>query len=175
VPIERRVDLRRAVGDAKIGSKATITVWRKGAQRDIPIVIGAAEVEKPVAKAKVEQPANALGLTVTDLTDAQRRELRLEPGLGVLVESAGGTSARAGLQPGDVLLQLDNSEIRDAKSFAALVVKSIRSAAIRCWCAAASTRNTSWCRPAPNKPVDRDQGCRYRAGSLFCCFSLKKG
>jgi serine protease Do len=123
VPIERRVDLRRAVGDAKIGSKATITVWRKGAQRDIPIVIGAAEVEKPVAKAKVEQPANALGLTVTDLTDAQRRELRLEPGLGVLVESAGGTSARAGLQPGDVLLQLDNSEIRDAKSFAALVVK----------------------------------------------------
>jgi serine protease Do len=39
------------------------------------------------------------------------------------VVAAEGAAARAGLQPGDVLLQVNNLEIRDAKQFNAAVAK----------------------------------------------------
>lgn len=38
-PVETASDLPRMVGDTKPGSKATITVWRKGQARDLPITI----------------------------------------------------------------------------------------------------------------------------------------
>ena len=65
--------------------------------------------------------ANALGLTVTNLSEAQRRELNLEA--GVLVEVAEGVAARAGLRTGDVILRLNNTDIKDAAQFNSLVAK----------------------------------------------------
>jgi serine protease Do len=117
--------LRRLVGATKPGTKATVTVWRKGASRDIPLTIAELEPEKPAGKEdrkpKQEQQANALGLVVSNLTDAQRKELRVDG--GVIVESADGAAARSGLQPGDVILRLNNNDVKDAKQFNALVAK----------------------------------------------------
>jgi serine protease Do len=123
--IEKSTDLRRLVGATKPGTKATVTVWRKGASRDIPLTIAELEPEKPAGKEdrkpKQEQQANALGLVVSNLTDAQRKELRVDG--GVIVESADGAAARSGLQPGDVILRLNNNDVKDAKQFNALVAK----------------------------------------------------
>ncbi|HEY5801502.1 MAG TPA: Do family serine endopeptidase [Burkholderiaceae bacterium] len=128
VNIEKRIDLQRAVFDAKIGSKATVTVWRKGQLKEIALVVGEMEAERTARpgankpKPKGDGGSNALGLGVGDLTEAQRRELRLDPAAGgVIVEAAGGAAAREGLQPGDVILRVDNTDIRDAKQFNALV------------------------------------------------------
>jgi serine protease Do len=126
VAVNKGSDLRRMIGSTKPGTKATITVWRKGANRDIAVTIAEMETEKPVRsksekRSKPEQPANALGLTVADLTDAQRKELRIDG--GVIVDSVDGPAARAGLQPGDVILRVNNTDIHDAKQFNALVAK----------------------------------------------------
>ncbi|SNS75092.1 serine protease Do [Noviherbaspirillum humi] len=122
--IEKSSDLPRLVGATKPGTKATVNVWRKGAVRDVTLTIAELEPEKVAKKeerkAKPEQAANALGLVVSELSEAQRRELKTE---GVLVEAAEGAAARAGLRPGDVILRLNNTDVKDAKQFNALVAK----------------------------------------------------
>jgi len=62
-----------------------------------------------------------LGLSVSDLTDAKRGELKIKG--GVLVESADGPSARAGIRQGDVLISVNNTDITNAKQFGELVGK----------------------------------------------------
>jgi serine protease Do len=114
------------IGSTKPGTKATVTVWRKGTNRDLSVTIAEMEPEKAARakngkKPKPEAPTNALGVTVADLTDAQRKELRIEG--GVIVDSVDGPTAAAGLQPGDVILRLNNTDIHDAKQFNALVAK----------------------------------------------------
>ena len=123
--IEKSGDLPRLVGSTKPGSKATLTVLRKGSKRELPVVIAEMEAEqiakKKEEKQKPEQTANALGLVVSDLTDAQKQELKLDG--GVVVEAAEGAAGRVGLQAGDVIVRLNNTDIRDAKQFNALVAK----------------------------------------------------
>jgi len=123
--IERTGDLPRLVGSTPVGSRAVVTVWRKGAQQDIAVSIVELEDEKvkklPVKKPKAEQAPNAIGLHVSDLSGAQRKELKIES--GVVVEAAEGAAARAGLRPGDLILQLNNVEVKDAKQFNAMVAK----------------------------------------------------
>ena len=125
VAIERSSDLPRVVGSTKPGTRSTLTVWRKGALRDLNLTITELEPEKIAKKdekkQKVEQAANALGLIVTDLTPAQVKELKIDG--GVLVEVAEASSARAGLRAGDVLLRLNNTDIKDARQFNGLVAK----------------------------------------------------
>ena len=123
--IERWTDLPRLVGGATVNGKASITIWRNGAQRELPVIV--AQVDDGKAKAKKGsmapevQASNALGLKVSDLPAAKKQELKIDA--GVLVDDADGVADQAGLQAGDVILQLNNVAIRDAKQFNALVAK----------------------------------------------------
>lgn len=123
--IERASDLPRMVGSTKPGTRSIVTVWRKGAMRDLSLTITELEQEKVAAKVekktKVEQVANTLGLIVSDLTAAQVKELKIDG--GVIVESAEGSAARAGLRTGDILLRVNNTDIKDVRQFNALVAK----------------------------------------------------
>ncbi len=124
-PIEKSSDLPRMVGNIKPGTRSTVTVWRKGASRDLPLVVTELEPEKVAKrddkKAKPEAAANALGLVVADLAEAQKRELKVDG--GVVVEAAEGAAARAGFRAGDVILRLNNIDIKDTKQFNGLVAK----------------------------------------------------
>jgi len=123
--IEKSSDLPRLVGATKPGTRATLSVWRKGASKDVTLTIAELEAEKLAKKderkAKPEQVANALGLVVSDLSDTQKKELRVDG--GVIVDAAEGPAARSGLRAGDVILQLNNNDVRDARQFNALVAK----------------------------------------------------
>lgn len=124
-PIERSSDLPRMVGNIKPGTRSTVTIWRKGAKRDLVLIIAEMEADKVAKleekKIKPEQPINTLGLAVSDLNDAQKKELKLNN--GVLVDAAEGAAAHAGLRAGDLILRLNNTDIKDAKQFNALVGK----------------------------------------------------
>jgi serine protease Do len=63
----------------------------------------------------------SLGLAVIDLTDAQRRELKI--GSGVRVASVEGPAARAGLREGDVIVSIDNTEVASTRQFDAVIAK----------------------------------------------------
>jgi serine protease Do len=123
--IEKSTDLPRMVGATKPGTRATLTIWRKGASRDITLTIAELEPEKVAKKeerkAKPEQVPNSLGLVVSDLTEGQKKELKIDG--GVLVDTAEGPSGRAGLRPGDVIMRVNNNDVKDSKQFVALVSK----------------------------------------------------
>lgn len=125
IQIEKASDLPRLVGSTKPGSRSLLNVWRKGAARDVTLTISELEAEKigkkDDKKSRPEQSANALGLIVSDLSDVQKKELKIDG--GVVVDSAEGVAARAGLRAGDVILRLNNVDVKDAKQFNALVAK----------------------------------------------------
>jgi len=133
-PIEKFGDLPRMVGNTKPGTKSAITVFRRGSQRDLSITIAEVEPDEKAAAAapaseekppKASAAAQQLGLAVAELTEAQKKELKIKG--GVRVASADGAAARAGLREGDVLLAVANTEITNMKSFEAALAKADKS------------------------------------------------
>ena len=125
VQIEKSSDLPRMVGNIKPGTKSVVSVWRKGSSRDLTLTVTELEPEKTAKreekKIKPEAAANSLGLVVSDLSDVQRRELKTDG--GVVVDAAEGTAGKAGFRAGDVILRLNNIDIKDSRQFNALVTK----------------------------------------------------
>ena len=126
--IEKSSDLPRLVGNTKPGSKSSLTVFRRGASKELTVSIVEIEDDKPVKKAsgKEEKPkassaGQQLGLVVSDLTDAQKKELKLKG--GVKVDSATEGAARAGVKEGDVIVAIANAEVNSVKEFEAAVAK----------------------------------------------------
>lgn len=126
--IDKSSDLPRIVGNVKPGTKATVTVFRRGANKDLSVTIAEVEADKPArstsrsgAKPPVAGPAQALGLSVSEITDAQKKELDVKG--GVKVDAVEGAAARAGLREGDVIVSIANTEVAGLKSFEAALAK----------------------------------------------------
>jgi serine protease Do len=133
--IEKSTDLPRLVGNVKPGTRSVVTVFRRGTTRDFTVVVAEIEAEKPVRKASgpevkppVAGPAQVLGLAVSDITDAQKKELKIKG--GVKVDTAEGAAARAGLREGDIIIAIANTEITNSKEFEAALAKLDKSKAV---------------------------------------------
>jgi serine protease Do len=132
-PIEKVADLPRFVGNTKPGSKATVTVFRRGSSRDLAVTVAEIEAEKPVVarapereeKPKASPAAQQIGLAVAELSDVQKKELKLQG--GVVIAAATDAAARAGLREGDVILAIANTEISGVKEFEAVLAKADKS------------------------------------------------
>ncbi len=131
--IEKSGDLPRLIGATKPGSKTVLQVFRRGGYRDISVTVAEFEPDAPTRAAQSESGASsggktALGLTVSELGDAAKRDLKLRG--GVKVDAVDGAAARAGLREGDVILALDNTEVNDVKQFLAAASKVEKARAV---------------------------------------------
>ena len=133
--IEKSTDLPRMVGNVKPGTKSVVTVFRRGNTREFSVVVAEIEAEKPVRKASgpepkppVVGPAQVLGLAVSDITEVQKKELKIKG--GVKVDVVEGAAARAGLREGDVIIAIANVEITSAKEFETALAKLDKSKAV---------------------------------------------
>ncbi|MDH6590870.1 serine protease Do [Variovorax sp. TBS-050B] len=134
--IETPSDLSRSVASTKPGVKSTLTVFRNGSARELSITVAEGDPDtKPAGKRqqdREEQPqgkssaaGKALGLSVSDLTDAQKKELKMRG--GVRIESASEAAARAGLREGDIILAVGNVEVASVRDFEAAIAKADKS------------------------------------------------
>ena len=129
--IEKSSDLPRMVGNTKPGTRSAIQVWRRGSLKDMRITVGEFEADKPAKKEpaadkpKESNAAKVLGLTISELTDEQKKELKLRG--GVRVDAVAEPAARAGIQEGDVILALANIETTNVQTLEALTAKLDRS------------------------------------------------
>ncbi len=113
-PIESSQDLPRIVAQTRPGSKVPVQVWHKGASREVTVTVGEMPEDKVAQRPgrKETKPGNVvarLGLTLIELTPEQRKELGTA---GLLVEDAQGTAAKAGIRRGDVLLAINNQDVK---------------------------------------------------------------
>ncbi|MEF7614705.1 DegQ family serine endoprotease [Aquincola sp. MAHUQ-54] len=130
--VDKSGDLPRIIGNTKPGARTTLQVFRRGSTRDLVVTVAELEADQARRVSRAEPPASApktaIGLTVSDLTEAQRRELKVRG--GVRVDLAEGAAARAGLREGDVILSIDNIEVTDARQFGAVVAKLDKSKSV---------------------------------------------
>ena len=69
-----------------------------------------------------------LGVAVRALTPEERSQISASS--GVLVENVGGAAARAGIRPGDVLLQFNGSPVSSVEELRTLVDRAGKKAAV---------------------------------------------
>jgi serine protease Do len=122
--VEGSADLSRTIRSLKPGSKVALTVWRSGKTRDVPVTIKDDDATK-VASAKTvgKEPAKVdkLGLAVKEVPAEQKKALKITG--GVAVEAVDGAAQAAGVDLGDVILRVNNTEITGVKSFNEAVAK----------------------------------------------------
>ena len=129
-PIDKPSDLPRLVGNTKPGTKSTLTVFRRGSSRDLAVTVAEIEADKPTKRTTEREeatpktpPASAaarsLGLAVSELTEAQKKELKVKG--GVKIDAATEGASKAGLREGDVILAVGNVEVLNMKEFEAAV------------------------------------------------------
>jgi len=125
--IETSGELPPRVGMTPVEEKAKVKIIRQGDKQDVTVKIGLLPAQQSMAAAgsspAPETAVNRLGLAVADLTAEQRQQLQVEKN-GVLVQKVGkGIALDAGIQPGDVILRIQNTVVRDAAEFNSIVAK----------------------------------------------------
>ena len=153
--IDKVSDLPRMVGNTKPGTKSSLTVFRRGSTKELAIMIAEVEPDKPVRRVaeKDEKPkaspvGQSLGLAISELTEPQKKELKIKG--GVKVDTAIESAARAGLREGDVILAIANTEIASVKEFEAAIAKVDKSKPVN-----VLFRRGEWAQYALIRPVAR--------------------
>lgn len=132
--VEKASDLPRMVGGTAPGSQHSITVFRRGKSMDLQVTVVELSTDKTAnAPAAVEKakPSSSLvktwGLTVAELTDAQKKELKTS---GVRLTAITDAAARSGLQVGDVLVQVANTPVASVKELDDVLSKQDKNKAV---------------------------------------------
>ena len=118
-------DLPRLVGATKPGTRATMELWRKGRTVSVNVTVGempSTEEEGPSSQGVPQvAPADALGLTVTEVSASTRERFQFQG--GVQVVEADGPAAEAGIGAGDIVLTINETDITSPAQYASVVEK----------------------------------------------------
>ena len=126
--IEWSGDLPPMVGATPPGTRVMLGVVRDGKMVSLPMIVGELPNEAGGSVGAVEESAtaqaDAIGLSVVDLTSEQREQLGLDNGVGVLVERVNGSAARrAGIQPRDVIMMVGRTQVGSVSQFRSAAAK----------------------------------------------------
>jgi len=110
------------VAETGIGKAVDVVVWRKGEEVTLQVELGELDEEEMAAvalgKAPVEEKSSlveSLGLKLAQLTPELRTQFELGEDLeGVVITDveAEGTAAEKGLRPGDIIVEVDQEEVK---------------------------------------------------------------
>ncbi len=118
--------LQRVVADAAVGASAQVKVLREKQPVTVTVVLGEQPAELAVAgpePSRGEGSVQRFGLTLQELTPDLREQLKLGDGSGVLVSGIeeGGPAGRAGLRPGDLIVQANRKSVKSVQDFTQIV------------------------------------------------------
>jgi serine protease Do len=113
-------DLLNTVARLQPGKRVKVVVWREGKEKTLTLELGERPTEGEAASGAPTQPKeDRLGLTVQDLTAEMAERMGIEKSEGVLIANvkAGSPAAKAGLQRGDVIHEMEHQAVRSVKDY----------------------------------------------------------
>jgi serine protease Do len=127
-PIISSGDLPALVGQAAPGEKVSLEIWREGKREERTATLGdAGDKTTTLATSNESIGQGKLGLALRPLQPQEKQEAGVD---GLLIEDAGGPSARAGVQPGDVLIAINGTPAKSVEQVRSLVAKADKSVAL---------------------------------------------
>lgn len=122
--IKHMSDLPRVVGETKPGTTSAMQVWRKGKAVTLRVKVGemtsgATEQADQAPAVPDATAADALGLKVKALTDADKAKLGVQGGVQITDVQEPGQSA--GLMPGDVIVTINTQDVTSPADYAKVV------------------------------------------------------
>lgn len=106
-PVAESADLLGAIAGMRGGRQADLLVWRAGRAMHVNATVGA--FDSGAAQAGAAQGPARFGLALRAATEQERQRLGMSQAL--VVEQASGQAARAGLQPGDIVLSVNGTPV----------------------------------------------------------------
>lgn len=124
--IDHSSDLPPVVGITPIGRAIPVEIIRNGEKKNLSVKIGELPAEDDIKVANNGAPGGTtdkrLGVAVADVTDEQREKSDLNKSGGVFVKDVTrGPAAEAGIRRGDIIMMMNNVDVKDAKQFKEIV------------------------------------------------------
>jgi serine protease Do len=115
-------DLPPMVAKLEPGTRVDVVVWRKGARKEIALRVGELET-KVASNAPPKSGGHAdsmLGMEVRPLSAAERQQVDTT---GLVVEGVddNGAAARAGIEPGDIVIAVNGQDVKSGKQLRTLI------------------------------------------------------
>jgi serine protease Do len=137
-PVEDRGQLTRTVASIPPGGKASLSLLRKGKKTEITVTVGTRPDEDALARGEGSEEGESsgeaaasakgakLGVRLQGLTPEMRRQMKIDGDVGVLVAEAvpDGAAARAGIQRGDVILEVAQDPVSKPDQVTAAVSRA---------------------------------------------------
>ena len=122
-PIQDSNDLRMKIADIQPGSKVEIKIIRDGKEKTVTATIAELEEDRP--KAGAANAGKDIGLAVTALTPNLARRYGIQTTRGLLITDVDSESdaARKGIQPGDVILEVNREIVATEAQWESVVSK----------------------------------------------------
>jgi serine protease Do len=116
--VDDATTFRNAIAQTPPGTKIALRVFREGKPVELSAKLGELPNEGGVAKPSKPGRAPEVGVALSDTTPELRQRLSLGDARGAVVTEVqpGSPAAEAGLRPGDLLMQVGGSHVKDAAS-----------------------------------------------------------
>ena len=107
------------VANTNVGEKAKLVLIRDGKKQNITVEIGKLEDEEPVVAGTETGTSKKLGITVQELTPKLAESLGMEETQGLIITdiNAGSAAAEAGIQRGDIILEINREKVESVAQY----------------------------------------------------------
>lgn len=126
-PVAGANELMNRIAMFKPGTEVKLTILRDGKRKAITVALGARPDEKVLASGSESKAEKQLGLSVQTLTSEMSQRLGYEGLSGVVVTevAAGSPADEKGIQPGDLITEVNREVVRNLRQWNDAVNKAV--------------------------------------------------
>jgi serine protease Do len=136
-PVESLTSLRQRIANTAPGTRVRLTILRDGQRQPAEVTLGTAPRGEQAAAAAAERFSENYGMELVPLTPALSGRLgvpdKIQRGVVVANVAAGTPAARAGLESGDIILQVDNQEVNSPRDVQRRLEQKKGAVAVLAW------------------------------------------